>query len=133
MQNLTLSLLPGARLTSSVDLSSEQQKNVESGTTQKLQRLGASVQWQLLRNTAISGSFSQSWGRDGMSAQKTQHSEQQLELSQGFTIYRRLDSGTQGRIFLRYARTRAAVLPFETPSLLEPRITWTLNVVRLCC
>lgn len=127
VQGLTLSLTPAARLTSSLDLSAERQKNVESGTTQQLERLAASAQWQLARNTALSGSLSQSWGRDPWSAQRTRNTEHQLELAQGFTLYRRLDSGTQGRLFLRYARTRAALHPFETPSLVAPRITWSLN------
>ncbi|MGH7471690.1 MAG: hypothetical protein ACRENP_27370, partial [Longimicrobiales bacterium] len=106
VHNATLSMTPGARFTASLDLSAERQKNVEFGTTQQLERLGATAQWQLLRNTALTGSLSQSWGRDAMSAQKTRNSEHQLELAQGFTIYRSLESGTQGRLILRYARAR---------------------------
>jgi hypothetical protein len=127
VHGLTLSMTPVARLSSSLDLSAERQRNMESASTQSLERVGATAQCHLAHGTSLSGSLSQAWGRDPMSALRTRNTEHHLELSQGFTLYRRLDSGPQGRVYLRYARTRAALLPFETPSLVAPRMAWNLN------
>jgi hypothetical protein len=53
--------------------------------------------------------------------------EHQIELSQGFNLYRRVESGTQARIFIRYARTRAALVPLQPVSGQLPSIMWTLS------
>jgi hypothetical protein len=111
----------------STDLSVERQKSFETGVTQRLERLGGSAQWQVTRTTSVSGTLSQSWGFDPLAAQRTRNTEYQGELSQGFNLYRRLDSGTQGRLFVRYARTRAAFYPFQPVALLSPRTVWTLS------
>ncbi len=127
VHGLTLGLSPSPRWSSSLDLSVERQKSFESGTTQRLERLGGSLQWQPGNATSVTGSVSQSWGRDPSAEQRTRNTELQVEVSQGLTLYRRPESGSQGRLFVRFARTRAALLPFAPPSLVAPRIFWTLN------
>jgi hypothetical protein len=127
VHGLSLALTPSARFMASTDLSVERQKSFETGVTQRLERLGGSAQWQVTRTTSVSGTLSQSWGFDPLAAQRTRNTEYQGELSQGFNLYRRLDSGTQGRLFVRYARTRAAFYPFQPVALLSPRTVWTLS------
>lgn len=114
-------------LTPSLDVSVERQKNFESGLTQRTERFGGSAQAQLTRTTAFSGSVSEAWGFDPFADQRTRNTEFQVELSQGFNLYRRVDGGTQARVFVRYARTRASLLPTIPVSGLVPRVMWTFN------
>ena len=127
VHGLSLGLMPAPEFSANVDVSVERQKSFEAGTTQRLERLGGGLQWQITRTTAIVGSLSQSWGLDPFSDQRTRNTEYQLELSQGFNVYRKVDYGSQGRLFVRYARSRAALLAVDASSFLAPRITWTLN------
>ncbi len=116
-----------AGLDASLDVSRERQTIYELDITQQLDRIGASVRWQPLARTDVLGIVSQSWGRQPTLDARTRNTELQLELSRGFDLYRRYDGGTQGRFFIRYARTRAALLPLFAQPLLDQRITWTLN------
>jgi hypothetical protein len=127
VHGLSLGLNLSGRLTTSLDVSVERQRSFETRTTQRLERAGGSLQWQITATTALSAALSQSWGLDPLGQQRTRNTEHQLELSQGFNLYRRLESGSQGRLFVRYARTRAATLPFEPVSLIAPRVFWTVN------
>ncbi|MGE0439032.1 MAG: hypothetical protein AB7L66_16155 [Gemmatimonadales bacterium] len=124
---VSLGVNPGPSVTATADLSAETQKSFETSSTQRLERIGAGLQWRATRTTALVGSVSQSWGADELAEERSRNTEYQLELSQGFTLYGRSDRGTQGRFFVRYARARAARYPFQVPSLVDPVITWTLN------
>lgn len=126
-QAVSLGLMPGARFSSSIDASMERQEHLETATTLRLERLGGSSQLHFARHTALSGAFSRSWSRDPFAEQRTRNTEYHLELSQGFTVYGRHDSGTQGRLFIRYARTGAALRPLEPGPFSPPRITWVLT------
>jgi hypothetical protein len=116
-----------AGIDASLDVSRERQTNVEVDATQQLDRIGTTLRWQPLRSTDVMAVVSHAWGSQPADAQRTRNVEYQFELSRGFDLYRRFDGGTQGRLFLRFARTRAAVLPALPQSLLNARITWTLN------
>jgi len=128
VQGVSLGLTRGSGLTTALDIGRERQTSIETGASQFIARVGTSLQWQPFGATAFSGSTSYSRAIDPFASQRTRNLELQAELSQGFNLYRRLDSQTQGRVFLRFARTRAAVVPFEAVSpLLLPRIGWSLN------
>ena len=88
--------------------------------------IGGSLQWQVTSSTALSGAVSHSRVRDPLSEITSRNTEHQLELSQGFNLYRRLEMGTQGRVFIRYSRTRAAFKPFDQPGE-PPAVMWTLS------
>src|SRR5690606_3892923 len=124
---LSLGLDPWTRISAGADVSIERQHHYETGTTQELERIGGNARLNLTRSTTLMGSVSYSRGVDPFAEQRTRNTEYNAELSQGFTLYGRHDGGTQGRVFLRYARTRAALLPFQTPSLIDPLITWTMT------
>ena len=111
----------------SFDVSREHQTDVEQDVSRQLMRLGASIRWQPLAHTDLVGMVSHSQGAQPGTEQRVRNVEYQLELSRGFNVYRRLDGSTQGRVFIRYAHTRATVLPFVQQSLFDSRITWTLN------
>lgn len=113
----------------SVDLSRERQTLYEQSLTQQLDRIGASARWQPLARTDLLAVLSHALGDQPTIESRTRNTELQLELSRGFDLYRRFDGGTQGRVFIRYARTRAVVHPFTGAAqpLLDARITWTLN------
>jgi hypothetical protein len=127
VQGLTLGLTSSQGATLSLDVSDETQFGIETGARQRLRRFGGTLQWQLLPTTTLSGSASHSRAVDPYAAQKTRSTELLAEVSQGFNVYRRVESQSQGRLFLRYARTRAAAIPFEPASLLTPQLTWSLN------
>ncbi len=128
VHGLSLGLPPWRGINGGLDASVERQKNFEFGTTQRTERVGANAQVSLTRTTTLSGALSQAWGYEPFGDQRSRNTELQAELSQGLDLYRRTDGGTQARVFLRYARTRAAFYPLAagaTPSL--PRLVWTLN------
>jgi hypothetical protein len=128
VQGISLGLTSIAGLTTSLDVGRERQTSIETGASQFIARVGTSLQWQPFGATAFSGSTSYSRAVDPFASQRTRNLELQAEVSQGFNLYRRLESQTQGRVFLRFARTRAAVVPFEAVSTLPvPRIGWSLN------
>jgi hypothetical protein len=111
-----------------LDASRELQRNVEIAATQRLDRLGGTVRWQPWRGTDVLAVLSHAWGAQPADSLRTRNLEFQFELSRGFDLYRRFDGGTQGRAWLRFARTRAAVLPLLPQPLLNARISWTLVV-----
>ena len=120
--------LAGVRnLTPSLEASIERQKNFESGLVQRTERLGGSLGAQLTRTTALNGSLSQAWGVDPFGGARTRNTELQVELSQGFNVYRPTSGGTQAGVFVRYARARAAFLPDRSESPMAPELRWTLN------
>ena len=123
---LSLAWTPAGWISSNLDFSQERQKYLEPGTEQRTKRLAGTAQLQLTRLTSMSGAVSQSWGDDPFAQQRTRNTESHLEISQGFTAYRRQDSGSQGRLFIRYARTRAAISPFTAPGAV-PLVTWSLT------
>jgi len=123
--SLALTGFPG--FSPSLDASVERQKSFESARTQRTERLGVSIQAQVFRATALSGSVSQAWGFDPFADQRTRNTEFQVELSQGLDLYRRIEGGNQARFYLRYARTRAAFLPLVPTPGLVTQVLWTLN------
>ncbi|MEZ4455370.1 MAG: hypothetical protein R2882_02285 [Gemmatimonadales bacterium] len=125
VHGVSLALNGLGSFTPSLDVGTERQRNLETDQTQETDRIGASVQARLARSTTFSGSLSQAWGTDPAAEQRSRNTEIQMELSQGFDLYRRMD-GNQARLFLRYSRTRAAFLPFAAAGLM-PRVFWTFN------
>jgi hypothetical protein len=135
VHSLALGLTPSAAFSGALDLSLERHTSIEAEATQRVERMGVSLQWQVTRTTSLSSALSQMWGRDPILGQRTRHTEWHAELSQGFTLYRKTESGTQGRVFVRFARSRASVGGFEPVSLATTRISWVLNAggsLRLC-
>jgi hypothetical protein len=118
---------PGARgLTLGVDLGLERNRSDELDLTQRVERVGANVQWQLSSRTAFSGALSRMWSEDPRSDQRLRQTELFGELSQGFNLYRRPEGGTQGRIFVRYGRTRLAVATLVGDPF-QPTVTWMIT------
>ncbi len=121
------STTPSPKVTVTIDLSVERQKNFELRLTQRLERVGTSLRWQATRTTDLSGSLSQSWAIDPGADLRNRNTELQLEISQGVNLYRKIDGGTQGRLFLRWGRTRAARYSLTERDLIAPDLRWTLN------
>jgi hypothetical protein len=115
------------RLTPALDGSVERQQLFESGAQLRTSRVGALWQAQVTRTLAFTGNVSHMWNWDPFAERRTRNLELQGELSQGFTLYRAADGGTQGRIFVRYARTRAAFYPLVADATLVPQLMWTIN------
>ena len=123
---VAVALTPAPWFAGSLDFAREKQEQFESGTQQRATRLASTVQIQPTRLTSLGGSLSQSWTYDPFAQQRSRNTEFHVELSQGFTAYRRQASGSQGRFFIRYGRTRAAAEPINFTGA-PPLITWTLT------
>ena len=124
VHGISVSATPDPGVQASIDLSIERQRSVEQGITQRLERVGTSLRWEATRTTELAGSLSQSWATDPGTAQRARNTELQLEVSQGMNLYRRPEGGTQGRVFVRFSRARAAVYVPTDPGVLDVR--WTL-------
>ena len=127
VHSVSISLNGIPRLTPALEGSVERMDMLETAQQQRTSRVGAMLQAQLTRTLALSGSFAHAWSFDPFSERRTRNLEMQSELSQGFTLFRATDSGTQGRIFVRYARTRAVFLPFAPDPSVVPLLMWTIN------
>jgi hypothetical protein len=127
VHSISLGANPKPSVTATVDLSVERQTSIESATTQRLERVGASVRWQATRSTDLSGTISQSWAFDPTAQARQRNTEIQLELSQGVNLYRKPEGGTQGRLFVRFGRTRAASHLLGVTDLVAPAVQWTIN------
>lgn len=122
---LALSALP--RLSPALEGSVERQQLFETGAQLRTTRLVMLWQAQPTRTLAFNGNVSRTWSWDPFGARRVRNLEVQGELSQGFTLYRAADGGSQGRVFVRYARTRAVFLPLVPDPTLVPRLMWTIN------
>ncbi len=127
VHGIQLGLSGSPRFTPAIDASVERQAILESGSQLRTTRVGTLWQGQLTRTLALNGNLSHMWSFDPFAQQRTRNLELQGELSQGFTLYRATDGGTQGRVFVRYARTRAVFLPIVPDPALVPRLVWTIN------
>jgi hypothetical protein len=127
VHGLSIALNGNPRLTPAVEASVERQDILETAQQQRTSRVGAAIQAQLTRTMAFSGTLTHTWSFDPFGERRTRNLEFQSELSQGFTLYRPVDGGTQGRMFLRYARTRAVFSPFTPDALVMPQLMWTVN------
>ncbi len=94
------------RFVPALDASVERQDILETGTSSAPAGSVSLWQSQLTRTLAFNGNVSHMWSFDPFAERRTRNLEWQGELSQGFTLYRAVDGGTQGRIFVRYARAR---------------------------
>jgi hypothetical protein len=111
-------------MSASVEGSVERQSTLESGLTQRTARLGASSEFRLGSATVLSTAFSRAHSSDPFANRTMRNTELHAELSRGFNLYRRKAGATQGRTFLRYARTTAVLVAPSDPS---NALTWTLN------
>lgn len=115
------------RFTPALEGSVERQQVFETGVQARTSRVGTLWQSQLTRTLAFNGNVSHMWSFDPFAQRRTRNLELQGELSQGFTLYRAADGGTQGRVWLRYARTRASFLPVVPDPTIVPQLMWTVN------
>ncbi|MFN0181062.1 MAG: hypothetical protein ACKVZ0_19825 [Gemmatimonadales bacterium] len=127
VHGLTVTGPAGRTLTIGLDLGVERNRSDELGLTQRVERIGANLQWQLTTRAALAGAVSQMWSEDPRSDQRLRNTEMYGELSQGFNLYRRPEGGTQGRVFVRYGRTRSALAPLSTNDPFQPTLTWMLT------
>lgn len=119
---------PASRaLTLGVDAALERNRSDELELTQRVERVGANLQWQLALRTTLSGAVSQMWSEDPRSDQRIRNTETYAELAQGFNLYRRPDGGTQGRVFVRYTRTRLASASISLRDPFQPALTWSVT------
>jgi len=115
------------RITPALDGSVERQQLFETGAQLRTSRVGTLWQAQVTPTLAFSGNLSHMWSWDPFALRRSRNLELQGELSQGFTLYRATDAGTQGRLFVRYARTRAAFYPLIPDATLVPQLVWTIS------
>ena len=106
---LTVGYTPSPQVTLALDLSDERQRNLELATLQRTRRVGLTGEWRPLAATSLQGFVSLSGADDAPRTQTSEAAELRLEASQGFNLYRRTASGTQARVFLRYARSRSSL------------------------
>jgi hypothetical protein len=122
---VTLGFTPSPAVTLAVDLSDERQRNLEFTTLQRTRRVGFTGAWRPLPATSLQGFVSLSRADDEPRTQDNEAAELRLEASQGFNLYRRPESGTQARVFLRYGRSRSAV-EVRLAQPVPPQIQWSL-------
>jgi hypothetical protein len=127
VHGLSIALNGSPRVTPALEASVERQDIRETAQQQRTSRVGTAIQAQVTRTLAFSANLAHTWSFDPFGERRTRNVELQSELSQGFTLYRAVDGGTQGRMFLRYARTRAVFLPFTPDPSAVPQLMWTLN------
>lgn len=96
--------LAASWLTATVDLSRETLKNIERGQRARTDRLALQTAWRPFGHTALSGTYSLVKTDDPTATQRARNTELRVEGSQGFNLYTRPSGGSQGRVFLRYAR-----------------------------
>lgn len=118
---VSLGLTPSPTVRVSLDLSEERQRSLELDLLQRVRRVGVSGDWQPLRHSTLQGSLALTHADDRPITERRENLEMRLEASQGFNLYRRLESGPQARAFLRVARSRvwfggpaAGLIPNET-------------------
>jgi hypothetical protein len=127
VHGLALSTEPVQRISATVDLGLERQTSIETDITQQLERLGSSLRWQVTRLTDLSGTLSQTWAFDPQSHSRQRNTELQVEMAQGINLYRKPGDGSQGRLFVRFGRTRAASSASGATDVISPIVQWTLN------
>jgi hypothetical protein len=114
-------------LSPSLDASLETQRSIELGLTQRTRRVALSVLSEWSTKTSLTGSVSHARAFDPFEDRRSLDTELHVELAQGFDLYRRLDSGTQARVFVRYARTGMERVPRTLPEGAMFLATWTLD------
>ncbi len=108
VHGVTLGVTPVPALSLALDLSDEHQRSIEVNQLQHTRRAGLQADWRVLRNTTLQGYGSLTDSDDDPVTQESRFTEFRLEASQGFNLYRRTASGTQARVFLRYARSKSS-------------------------
>jgi hypothetical protein len=122
---VTVGFTPSPAVSLALDLSDERQRNLELAVRQRTRRVGLTGDWRPLAATSLQAFVSLSRADDDPSTQDTEAAELRLEASQGFNLYRRPESGTQARVFLRYGRSRSALdIRFAAP--VAEQIQWSL-------
>ncbi|MBL8983275.1 MAG: hypothetical protein JNL26_13875 [Gemmatimonadetes bacterium] len=124
---LSLGLTGWTHLSPSLEGSVERQDFAETHTQQRTTRLGGGLQATLPRATGLTGNVSRTWSFDPFAGRRVRQVEFQGELSRGFSLSRRAAQESQGRIFVRYARTRARFLPLIPDPALASQLMWSVN------
>jgi hypothetical protein len=124
---VSLALTGFPSVTPNLDGSVERQDFAETGTQHRTTRLGGGVQATLLRAFGLTANLSRTWTFDPVASRRVRQLEVQGELSRGFSLYRHNEGGAQGRVFVRYARTRGRFLPLVPDPALASQLTWSVN------
>jgi hypothetical protein len=125
VHTVAVGVTPSPAVTLAIDLSDERQRNLEFATFQRTRRVGLTGDWRPLSATSLQGFVSLSRADDEPRTQGSEAAELRLEASQGLNLYRRPESGTQARVFLRYGRSRSSLdVPFA--QRVPDQIQWSL-------
>ncbi len=118
---VSLGIRPAATVQLSLDASEERQRSIEFDQEQRTRRIGLTGDWRIMRLSTLAANVALTRSDDEPRTQENESLELRLEASQGFDLYRLAGGATQGRIFLRYARSRvrlggpvAGLVPAET-------------------
>lgn len=122
---LTLGVTPSPAVSLALDLSDEHQRNLEFVTLQRTRRVGLTGDWRPLAATALQSFVALSRADDEPRTQSGDALEFRVEASQGFNLYRRPESGTQARVFLRYGRDRRSQETLLAP-VVPAQVQWSL-------
>lgn len=106
---VTVGLTPSPRLTLNLDLSDENQENVEQSATATNRRLSVQGDWRPIGFTALNATVSFLSTNDPATTQRHGNTELAIEASQGFNLFRRSPTGSQARFFARYSRSAATL------------------------
>jgi len=122
---VALAFTPSPAVSFAVDASRETQRSEGAGSRATNQRVATQVDVRPFRHTTFGGAASRTRTRDNLSTQRGSNLELRLEASQGFNAWTRPAGGSQGRAFLRWARTVADV---QAEGATQPRmVQWALN------
>lgn len=124
---LSLALTGWPSITPSVEGSVERQDFAETATQQRTTRFGGGMQATLRQTMGLTANLSRTWSFDPFAQRRVRQMEMQGEVSRAFSLYRTGASGSQGRLFVRYARTRARFLPVVPDPALVNQLTWTVH------
>jgi hypothetical protein len=123
---VALGVTPAAALDVSVDLALETAKNTTVPQETTTQRIGGSINWKVMKTSALAASLSVTHSMDDPRTTEQTNTDLQLEFSQQLNMLRWSAKRQPGQLFVRYARHSGNLI---MPSSLTagPRLAWTIN------
>jgi hypothetical protein len=122
---VTLAVTASPRLSLGVDVGRDVIHNVELDQAARNTRASLQSDWRPIGQAALNGSFSFVSTDDQAATRRARNTEMRLEASEGINLYTRPQNGTQVRLFLRYARSGAAL---RSADIIQPNVQqWTLS------
>jgi hypothetical protein len=123
---VTVDFTPLTRLTFGLNLSRDQQRNLEVDRTDRNTRAGTTLTWRVFGDTALATSYGISRSRDAARTSENNSSDSYVELSSGLRLWQSPAQPSRARLFLRYANRDADSFD-RTFGTSDRRRGWTLT------